>query len=73
MLMDLFVIRHVVVNFIVSHRIHDVLEILLINLVVLQGNVLLFASVLKLLLSELLLKEQLLLGLLGLGLLLLLP
>ena len=66
-------IRHVVVNFIVSHRIHDVLKILLINLVVLQSNILLFASVLKLLLSELLLKEQLLLGLLGLGLLLLLP
>ena len=69
MLVDLFVIRHVVVHFLVSHCVHDMLEVLLINLVVLQRNVLLFAGVLELLLSELLLQEQLLLGLLGLGLL----
>ena len=48
-------IWHVIVHFLVSHRVHDVLEVLFIDLIVLQRDVLLFAGILELLLSELLL------------------
>ena len=48
-------IWHVVVHFVISHRVHDVLKVLFIDLVILQSDVLLFASILELLLSELLL------------------
>ena len=60
--MHLLGVGHVVVNFRIPHGIENVLKILLIDLVVLKGNVLFFVRLVELVSQLLLLNKELLLG-----------